>query len=150
MKYGPERGFAIRKMRTHPHSANRRGSRAGFSLLEVMIALVVITFSMMAILTMVIQASTVQQSARETAAAKEATMAQIAKIKMGAFNAVSGFQGTTFIVEGLPDPRQSDRKARGSVTIDSSNSEVLEILVSVSWKGSKGDTTYSMRSLCAR
>jgi len=130
----------------------KTGSRSdrGFSLLEVMIALVVLTFSMISVMTMVIQASATQQVARETETAKEAAMAQLAKIRMSTFDNVSTFQGATFVVDGLNDARQSDQKCRGNVSIDMSNPDVFDVLVTVNWKGRKGASTYSMRTLCAR
>lgn len=128
----------------------RAGRQGGFSLLEIMIALAILSFSMMAILTMVTTASATQQAARESEIAKEAAMAQVAKVRMAGFDAVAGFQGASFVVEGLSDPARSDKKARGTVAIDGSNPDLLQIVVTVTWKGRKGDSSYSMRGLCAR
>lgn len=127
----------------------RRQTR-GFTLLEVMIALVILTFAMMAVLSMVLQGTSDQQAAREQQTAREAAMARIEQIKSGAFTSVPSFNNQTFVVEGLSDQAQSDRKARGSVAIDSSNPRLYDILVTVSWKGRKGASSYSMRSLVAQ
>ena len=131
-------------------NAAPRRRNGGFSLLEVVIALVVLTFSMITVMTMIIQASTTQQIARETETAKEAAMAQLAKVRMSLFADVPSFQGSTFVVSGLNDARQSDQQSRGTVSIDMSNPDLYDVLVTVNWKGKKGVSSYSMRTLCAR
>jgi prepilin-type N-terminal cleavage/methylation domain-containing protein len=136
-----------------------RRQESGFSMLEVMIALAIIAFAIFAIMSMILGTMASQEALRELQTAKEAAAQKIEQIKSTDFaTALVTYPPVTppttppqFPVPGLGDPAFSDGVARGSIiTQTDSKQTLMDILVSVTWKGRKGKTTYSMRSLYAK
>jgi prepilin-type N-terminal cleavage/methylation domain-containing protein len=120
------------------------------TLLEVMIALVIIAIALFAVMSMVLETVATKESLRELEKAKEAVAGKIEEMKSNPFSQVTTTypSGSSFVVPGLRDPATADQQARGTITIVSNvASDLLDIHVSVQWKGRRGMSTYSMRSL---
>src|SRR6185436_11130705 len=129
----------------------------GFSLLEVMIAMAVIAIAIFAIMSMIMTTMANNEATREVQLAKEAAASKIEEFKARGFAALSAAYPSSstptvlsYTVSSLTSQTTSQPGAPLTVRIDSSNSEVYDILATVDWKGRKGKGTYSMRSLCAR
>jgi type II secretory pathway pseudopilin PulG len=136
-----------------------RRPESGLSLLEVMIALAIIAFAIFAIMSMILGTMAAQEAMRELQTAKEAAAQKIEQIKSTDFQTalttyppvVPPTTPPQFPVAGLVDTSYPDKIARGSViTQIDANQTLMDILVSITWKGRKGTTTYSMRSLYAK
>ncbi|HVR83872.1 MAG TPA: prepilin-type N-terminal cleavage/methylation domain-containing protein, partial [Planctomycetota bacterium] len=93
---------------------------SGFSLLEVMIAMVIIAFAIFAIMSMILGTMASQESLREMQTAKEAVAQKIEQVKSNTFQvAVATYPSGSsqlFPVPGLVDLNYFDKVARGTVT----------------------------------
>jgi len=152
---------------------------SGISLLELMIALAVIAFSIMAILSMIIHMTSLRESARENELAKEWVQRRIEEVRSQALDAITPLKGTSKTIACNPDSTTTVTLAPGTVNqfkasytgastgvdpsppsplaamtgtilIDFSNANLYEIVCSITWKGRLGKGAYSMRSLVTK
>lgn len=122
----------------------------GFTLLEVMIAMVVIAIALFAAISMIFHTSTAKETMREQEIAKEAASAKIEEIKAHAFDQIfSTYNGASFTVTGLNAPSGAG-KGLGSVAVDSTNPNLYEVTVTIRWRGVQGSRSYLMRNLFTR
>src|SRR5262245_18745124 len=98
-------GRGIELMNRKAPGRNRRA--AGLSLVELMIALVVIAIALLAIFSLVVSSSQVQQETREKALAYNAARLKVEEMRSTTFTAIyskyksGGTTGNTFTVDGL-------------------------------------------------
>ena len=132
------------------HSCPALQRQRGFTLLEVMIAMVVIAGALFAAISMIFHTSAAKETMREQEIAKEAASAKIEEIKAHAFDQiVSTYNGASFTVAGLSAPTGVG-KGLGSVAVDSTNANLYEVTVTIRWKGVQGTRSYLMRNLFTR
>ena len=134
------------------------------SLVELMIALGIIAIAMFGILSMILHSMQTKETMRELQLAKEAVATKIEEIKShpmqlptaapADMNSVYQYYNLnkTFRVDGLTDSRliTPDKRAIGTVLIDSNNTSLYEVVVTVEWNGRKGPGRFTRRSLIAQ
>jgi prepilin-type N-terminal cleavage/methylation domain-containing protein len=130
--------------------------RGGFSLVELMIAMSVIAFSIFGVMSMVLHTSATREATRELELAREAASSKIDEIKSMSFadlatkypspaKATIAFNVPTLVHQS------GSGVAVGVATLDTSNADLYDVLVTVTWKSvRRGASTYSIRSLYAR
>ena len=137
----------------------RRSSRkddlslTGFTILEVMIAMVVLVvgvFSTLSILTSALQQRAVS---REYDIAKNAAVAKIEEIKAFTFSDIYGTyeEGVDkyFDVPGLVT--RADKTDEGMIVIDNTNTDLLDISVCIYWRTRNGkDEEFKMQTMVAQ
>jgi prepilin-type N-terminal cleavage/methylation domain-containing protein len=141
----------------------------GFSMIELMAAMVVIAIALFGVVSMMTQTMTTRESMREMEVAKEWTLKRIEDVKSQKFVALntpaaypaapgtsqfSGTFGPGVNPAGVPNitdvgTPSSLSKALGTLTVNYANPSLYEIVATISWKGVKGSGTYTMRSLMA-
>jgi len=144
-------------------SSGRR--KAGFTLMELMVALVVIAFALFALISMILVVQTARQNQRDQAVAKQAAVSQLEAIKAVSVTnppnyanyVIQQFTGSlpsststtyTFSVDNLTHSATTDKKGKGTILFDSSNKDLLDATVTIEWNAVGGRTlTYSVRSL---
>lgn len=131
--------------------------RAGFSLLELMIAMSVIAFAIFGVMSMVLHTSATRETARELEMAREAATSKIDEIKSAPFKDLSEKYPSptpvtlTFNVSTLTHASTPNAPAQATALIDTSNADLYDILVTVRWKSRRaGATSYTLRSLYSR
>jgi len=134
-----------------------RSRARGFTLVEVMFALAIIAIAIFAIMSMIVTSMATKESTRELQVAKEAVGGKIEELKAKGFASLStaypssaNLYTVASTVAELTHATTSQPGAAMTVTIDASNPDVYDLLVTLVWKGRNGNATYSMRSLCAR
>lgn len=133
-----------------------RRRAAGFTLIELMFAIAVIAIALFAISSMVLQSVALREAGRESETAREWVQKKIEEVKSRSFAELkttayapaggSNLYSTTFAGSTVPSGLNG---AVGIMTIDYSNSKLYEIVVRIDWKGTRGKSTYSLRSLYA-
>jgi prepilin-type N-terminal cleavage/methylation domain-containing protein len=158
-------------------SARRRRDQ-GFSMVELMVALVIIAFSLFAIMSMVTHTMALRQAALENETAKEWATARIEEVKSMAFGSIATTypkngvsmigQATTptadvnahIINYGKNPPLPSFQNPRaipvlltngaGVLKIHQSNADLVEIVAMVTWKAGRTPGVYTLRSMYAK
>ena len=129
----------------------KRRTDQGFSLLEVMVSLSIIAIALMAIVSTVLHTIRMKESEKEQQIAKQAVTRKVEELKAGTFSTLfATYDGTTFGVADLVHTAGPTGQGLGTVEIDNTNSELLDITVTVQWNGILGDGTYSLRTLQTR
>ena len=124
---------------------------AGFSLLEVVIALAIIAIALLGIVSTFVHSINMGESEREQQIAKQAASKKIEEIRTATFDTLyATYNGDTFAVDKLVHAGGPGGKGLGTVAVDNTNADLLEIQVTVQWKGILGDGTYSLRSMQSR
>lgn len=118
-------------------------SAGGFTLLEVIVAVSILSVALMGILALYIHTITLSEVNRETQIATFAGQQKLDEIRAMDFNNIltSYPAGATtyFAVNGLrpfgipPDPQP------GAVTVDNTNNRLLNVQVRIRWSGVRGE-----------
>ncbi|MBI2900013.1 MAG: prepilin-type N-terminal cleavage/methylation domain-containing protein [Planctomycetes bacterium] len=128
--------------------------RRGVSLLEVMIALAVIAIALLGIVAVYLKTADVKEANREAQIAKTAATRRFEQIRTTAmtnFNAVlATYQSSTFSVPGLNHAGTADKQGLGTVMIDPTNANLLDVRILIVWQGVRADSRYELRSLLSR
>src|SRR3954465_4129985 len=128
----------------------------GFSLVELMIALMIIAISLFAILSMVVHTMSIRQATRESEMAKEWVTQRIEEVRSRTFTTLSGtlqpgtsaaFRSATApttgagfysaAYAGAATPSELPN-ATGSLKVDYSNANLVEIVATINWKARRG------------
>ncbi len=129
-------------------------STRGVSLVELMIALAVIAIALLGIVGVFLNTLSVKEANREQQIAKTAATRRLEEIRTAAqtdFGTVATtYANTTFSISELSNPATADKRGLGTVLIDSSNSNLLDVRVLITWAGVRGDSRYEVRSLLTR
>lgn len=130
----------------------KKKKNQGISLLELMIAMAVIAIALLQLVNVIIHTINTKQSTEELAKAKEAASSMIEQIRATTYDSiVTNFQNTTFSVEGLTlGTGGAGTSPTGSVTIDDSNANLLDVRVAVTWTSKSTNRTYETRALITR
>src|SRR4051812_21048448 len=156
----------------------RRRRDQGFSMVELMVALLIIAFSLFAIMSMVTHTMSLRQATLERETAKEWATARIEEVKSLAFTSIA----TTYPAGGVatiglattptvdanahvinygknsPLPAVQNPRAipvvltngAGVLKIHQSNANLVEIVAMVTWKAGRTPGVYTLRSLYAK
>jgi type II secretory pathway pseudopilin PulG len=121
---------------------------AGFTLLEIIIAGVILTvlgLSYSAAIAVFLQASA---AARELDDVREGARSQMEEILAWTNYATlaSEFDGRTFAVGSLHAP-QGPSAPPGIVSIDASDPDLLRVTVRIEWEGAKGNESYELATM---
>ena len=131
-----------------------RSRRAGVSLLELMIALSVIAIALLGIVGVLLQTLSVKEANREQQSAKTAATRRLEIVRTAAqsdFATVAAtYAGSTFSVPDLSNLATADKRGLGTVLIDSSNPNLLDVRILITWAGVRGDSRYEVRSMLTR
>jgi hypothetical protein len=126
-----------------------RRAEEGVTLIEIVITLGVLALAIMAVFSMLLLGIRLDELNRERDLAKDAVTTVIEKIKAHDFDSIKidygegGDPGNTFVVDGLYN-------SQGEILIDSSNPELLDIRVRLTWEGREGTNTYEARVMISR
>lgn len=108
----------------------------GYSLLEVVVALAVVSIGVIGVLGAVLHSMRAQQAARERITAQNAAKSKIEEITGSDFaSVVSTYSGTGFTVSGLAPVEGDADGLAGRVVIDATDPTLLDIEVIVEWSG---------------
>ena len=134
-----------------PSWTQRRSRERGMSLIEVMIALAVISIAVFAFMNSLFYAIRMKESHRELVLAQEAATLKLEEIRAQPFDdifTVYGAAGYSFDVEGLAHPDNSPSLlGYGTVTVDDSQLDLLDVEVKIEWVGVYGATQFTASSL---
>ena len=137
-------------------SSTRKGAKGGFSLIEVVVALAVISIALLSMLTMMLNTTNLKEVGRQRTLAKQAAMAKLEELKAQDFDSIVPDYGTggpqnTFEVEGLTGIDALNPVAQGVISIDNSNPDLLDLTIVVTWQGLGNQIlVYEARSIYAR
>lgn len=123
-------------------------NQKGVSLVELMIALAVIAIALLGIVGVILHTISLKEANREQQIAKTAATRQLETIKLAGktnYDTVAlTYNGSTFAVNDLAN------NGVGTVTVDSTNPDLLELRILIQWTGVRGQTRYELRSMMTR
>ena len=132
----------------------RRTRSGGISMIELMFALAILAVALLGIVGVLLQAIGTKDADREQQIAKTAATRQLEVIRTAAQTnydtVVTTYANTSFDVAGLSNLSNQSKLGLGTVVIDSSNSDLLDLTVAIAWTGIRGDSRYEIRTLLTR
>ena len=156
----PEKTVYIELMKagmTHtgfPHDLKRRSRESGMSLIEVAIALGVVTIAVFAFMSTLFYSIRVKESHRELVIAQQAATRQVEIMRAQPFEDLLTTFGEdvdgnpfTLEVEGLSHTDTDNKWGSGTIIIDSTDPDLLDVEVKIEWIGAYGTTRFSAYSL---
>mgnify|MGYP001581143603 CR=1 FL=1 len=125
--------------------------RAGFTLLEVLIASIVLAIALMGLLSAILYIHTLNQGSRENELALRGASEKMEEVMSQDLDTVvADYDLFAFDVEGLSE-QQNDPDARvGLVDIDDTNPDLLQVHIEVLWRGRTGNNAVRLDSMMAR
>jgi prepilin-type N-terminal cleavage/methylation domain-containing protein len=134
--------------------SRRRRADRGFSLVELIFALGIIAVVLFALISMILHTMNTKESMREQLVAKQAAVSKVEEIRAHKFAEILtrfGPPNNTFNVPGLTKiDNLPSKQGLGTITIDSSNLNILDVTVTLDWKGARGASSYSVRSVITK
>lgn len=128
----------------------KRKAQRGLTLVELVIALAVIALTLLQAIQVMVHTSVMKQATREFTVAREAAMSKLEEIKTYPQNnnwaGVATFNvapKNSFTVAGL-------NSGLGSIVIDTSNQNLYQVTVTVTWRGVKGPANYTTSVMLTR
>ncbi|MBI5369156.1 MAG: prepilin-type N-terminal cleavage/methylation domain-containing protein [Planctomycetes bacterium] len=139
-----------------PASA-RRPRRAGFTLVELTIAMVVIVIGLLGLLSSMSYSARLNSDTEETAIALHGVRERLEVIEAAAFSSVAGLNGTTYMIDATNPNLDRLRPLPGnarviSVTVSQvvpGNGNFLEVTVRADWTGALGVRSLELRTRIA-
>lgn len=127
------------------HKINKlSNSNCGFTVVELVVAMAVFAIAIVGILSVIIHTITQNQIDRDYDLAKQALSSKMAEIKQHNFDdIVVDYAGKTFPVAEL-------QNSNGVITIDSSNPNLLDVQITLTWQSIKTSRTYSISKMITR
>lgn len=130
-----------------------RGQK-GVTIVELMFALGIIAIALLGIVGVLLHALSTKDADREQQIAKTAATRKLEEIRTAAtanYDAVAAqYANSTFDVADLSNLSNATKLGLGTVFIDSSNANLLDIRILIGWTGVRGDSRYEIRSLITR
>ncbi|MBI3272242.1 MAG: hypothetical protein HYZ53_24845 [Planctomycetes bacterium] len=117
---------------------------SGFTLLEAMLAAVVILVALMGLASTMSYAARTDMVAGEHMSALNAGRAEMETIKATSFGALAALNNTNFTVAGM-----SGLTPVGQVLVNTTNPNLFDVTVTVTWRGVMGPQTLTLRTLIA-
>lgn len=124
--------------------------RAGFTLIEVMIAFAVLVGAISGLLMVISNGMKIKEMNREQTLAEQGLNDKISEIKAVTFDNIvtnyssGGTPGNSFTVPGLTS-------SAGSIAMDSTNTSLLSITITITWSGVTGNSqTYTATTMITR
>ena len=152
-QWGPE---MTERVRAHYSESTVRRRSAGLSLIEIMIALGIVSVALCGIISAVLHSQTMQDLNRQLDLARNAAMAKMDEVRARDFDTVVATYGgaananNRFGVTGLPPLAAVAANQIGVVTLDTSNSSLIEVRVRVEWRSQKGVRNYQTSAVITR
>jgi Tfp pilus assembly protein PilV len=107
----------------------------GFTLMELTLAIVILTIGIMSLMATILPAMKLEETSRSFDIAKSAAANKLEEIAGYDFNSIcTVFSGTNFAAGELGD-------TAGYISIDNSNTELLDITVTISWSSTAFQNT---------
>jgi prepilin-type N-terminal cleavage/methylation domain-containing protein len=132
---------------------NSTKARSGFTLIELMIAVAVLSVGLLAVITAILASVSLERQSKELTIAKNATELQMQRLRGLPFADVAALAGTTqnFEVATLK-PAQGDTNGCGEITVAAHagvvNGNLFDITVRVVWQGNRGRVqTYELAGM---
>ncbi|MBU1853489.1 MAG: hypothetical protein KJ957_05550 [Candidatus Omnitrophica bacterium] len=107
--------------------------QTGFTLLELIIGSAVLVVAIVGLIAAFANCFTLNESARNLTVTINNAQEKIEEIHNLPFDQIVALDGTNFEIAGLPD-----NDSEGTIEIDSSNPNLLEITVTVCWRQKSG------------
>lgn len=129
----------------------RQPRRSGFTLLEVLIASIVLSIALMGLISAIFYIHAINQGARENEIAlRKATEMMEEVLSQDIDTVTADYDQLAFDVEGLSE-QSTDPDARvGLVDIDDTNPDLVLVHIEVLWRGRTGNNAVRLDSLMAR
>ena len=139
-----------------------RKSQKGMTLIELVIAFAIISIALLQLVTVMLSTSNARETAREYSVAREVAASKLAEInrKLESYDTIvttfgSVNDGTTtestFDVPDLSHEDGNNGQGIGTVLIDDTNDDILDVLITIQWTAIGGrENTYSTRTLLTR
>lgn len=125
----------------------KRNSGSGFTIVEVILALAVISIALLAAMGLIMSSATLKQTTREFSLAQELAAGEIERIKAypaaGRFDEILALHGTS-----VPVPQLQAGILRRQV--DGSNPHLLRVTVTITWVSSAVARTHSEAVIISR
>ncbi len=106
---------------------------SGFTLLELMIGAAVLIEALVGLIAAYTGCFTLNEEARNLTIAINGAQDKMEEIRNLSFNQIAAQDGTNFEIDGL-----SDTDSEGIVEVDSSNPDLLVVIVSICWRQKGG------------
>jgi Tfp pilus assembly protein PilV len=104
----------------------------GFTLIEVIIAMILLTVGLLTLLSVILGGTVQREVTREYDVARNAASAKIEEIRVQDFNAVAAYSGTYFAFVGLVTP--TGWANPGKIEVNSSVSDLYDITITIRWQ----------------
>ena len=140
----------------------RRG-QLGFSMVELMVALLILALALFAIMSMILHSAGTKEAQRELMRAKEASHQKLEELRSQPWTELSMIAPLSpvygaFTVEGLSPPAPANKQGMGTVTVLATRPDpsspatpsLIDVEVRIQWRSVRGDGNYSVRSLLTR
>lgn len=132
---------------------NSTKTRSGFTLIELMVAVAVLSVGLLAVITAILASVQLERQSKDLNIAKNATELQMQRLRGMPYADVAALAGTTqnFEVATLK-PVQGDTNGCGEITVAThagvTNGNLVDITVRVVWQGNRGGAqTYEMAGM---
>ncbi len=114
--------------------------RSGFTLLEVLVASVILAVAILGMISAILYIHRLNQSARENELAVQGGQQMVEEVIACPLDQVeTSYGGYTFDVSGL-SPRSDDPDGKvGSIEVDGSDLALVQVTVQIEWTGIYGD-----------
>ncbi|MEK7448520.1 MAG: hypothetical protein AAB019_03445 [Planctomycetota bacterium] len=116
---------------------NDRFSQSGLTMVEVIVAMTLLTVGVVFILSVMVSALQQREVSRERDIAKNAAVAKLEEIKAYTFSSIyTTYNQTYFNVSGLV--KRTDKSDEGYSQVNNSNVNLLDVTVTIYWKSTTG------------
>ena len=107
-------------------------SLTGFTLIEVIIAMILLTVGLMTLLSVTLGGMVQREVTREYDIARNAAFAKIEEIRAQDFDDVAAYTGTYFAVVGLTAPTGWTNP--GFISVNNTVSDLYDVTVTIRWR----------------
>ncbi|MBI5366827.1 MAG: prepilin-type N-terminal cleavage/methylation domain-containing protein [Planctomycetes bacterium] len=128
----------------HRARSVRPAGRRGFTLLEALLACIVIVIALLGLAATLSYISRSDMSAQETSDALNAARAEIETLRATSFAQLAALANTEFAVTGLRGLNPT-----GTIQVNTVNPALYDVTVTVSWRGVMGERSLNLRTQIA-
>ncbi|MEK7309195.1 MAG: prepilin-type N-terminal cleavage/methylation domain-containing protein [Planctomycetota bacterium] len=126
-RQGPDRRNGV-----YPSGVTAAQAGAGFTLIEVIIAMILLTVGLMTLLSVTLGGMLQREVTREYDIARNAASAKIEEIRAQDFDDVAAYTGTYFAVVGLTAPTGWTNP--GFISVNNTVSDLYDVTVTIRWR----------------